>query len=164
MSITRIGRLRDYGIFRDFTWPSNLPEFGRYNLIYAWNWSGKTTLSRLFRALEDRTAPVAGQVTVIVDGHKVSNENFGQVAVPIRVFNRDFVAESVFPTEGDVAPIFILGKQKQVDQLETTLAQQQTKLRHDRKKLTDGETELDKFCIDRAKVIKETLTTPTHNN
>ena len=47
MTITRIGRLRNYGVFRDFTWPSDLPEFAQFNLIYGWNWSGKTTLSKM---------------------------------------------------------------------------------------------------------------------
>lgn len=49
--ITKINRLRHPGVLRDFTWPADLPSFGRYNLIYGWNGSGKTTLSNLFRAL-----------------------------------------------------------------------------------------------------------------
>ncbi len=70
MSIIRIERLRDYGIFRDFTWPDDLPAFGRYNLIYGWSWSGKTTLSRLFRALEARMHEASDSLTraVIVIG------------------------------------------------------------------------------------------------
>ena len=46
-----MSRLRGCGVFRNFGWPTDLPEFGRHNLIYGWNGTGKTTLSRLFRDL-----------------------------------------------------------------------------------------------------------------
>lgn len=162
MAITRIARLRDCGVFRDFTWPRDLPEFGRYNLIYGWNGSGKTTLSRLFRALEARTPPSTGLVTVSIDGRDVSNGEFPQVSLAVRVFNRDFMKESVFPAQGDVSPIFVLGKQnvekqKQADQHRASLAEVETKLDSERQKKSRAEDALDKFCIDRAKVIKETL-------
>ena len=55
MPIDRIKRLHDCRVFRDFTWPTELPDFARYNLIYGWNGSGKTTLSRVLRALETKT-------------------------------------------------------------------------------------------------------------
>ncbi len=86
MSIDRISRLRDYGVFRDFTWPGNLADFGKYNLIYGWNGSGKTTLSRVFRALERRAPLMTGQATVRIDGNEVSNDAFPQVTTPVRVF------------------------------------------------------------------------------
>ncbi len=168
MSINRIKHLRDCGVFRDFTWPGDLPALGPYNLIYGWNGSGKTTLSRLFRALEARTAPPNGQVTVTVDDRDLSNGDFGQVTLPIRVFNRDFMAESVFPTGGDVAPIFVLGKknvekQKQVEQLKATLTEEQTKLGGNRLKKTEAESALDRFGIDKAKAIKDMLRSPGSN-
>jgi wobble nucleotide-excising tRNase len=60
--------MRNCGVFRDFSWPSDLSDFGRYNLIYGWNGSGKTTLSRLFRALENKTALPSGEATVTTGG------------------------------------------------------------------------------------------------
>jgi len=96
MPIDRISRLRDYGIFRNFTWPGDLSEFGRYNMIYGWNGSGKTMLSRLFCALGQRTPPSIGQASVRINGNDVNGDAFSQVTVPVRVFNRDFVNESVF--------------------------------------------------------------------
>ena len=162
MSITRIARLRDYGVFHDFTWPHDLPEFGRYNLIYGWNGTGKTMLSRLFHALEAKTPPSTGQVTMSVNGRDVSNTEFPRVSIAVRVFNRDFVQDSVFPTEGDVAPIFVIGKQnvekqKLVGQLKALLSKTEEKLDSERQKKSRAESALDKLCIDRAKVIKNTL-------
>lgn len=168
MTIERIARLNDCWVFRDFTWPGDLPGFARYNLIYGWNASGKTALSRLFRALEAKTAPPDGQVIVTVNGRDVSNDEFAQVTLPVRVFNRDFIAESVFPTDGDVAPIFVLGKenvekQKQVEQLKKTLADEQAKLANNRQNRANVKKTLRTFCTDKGGVIREVLRSPGTN-
>ncbi|HUU90038.1 MAG TPA: AAA family ATPase [Phycisphaerae bacterium] len=162
MSITRIARLRDYGVFRNFTWPSDLPEFGRYNLVYGWNGTGKTMLSRLFRDLEAKTPPSTGQVSMSVNGRDVSNAEFSEVSVAVRVFNRDFVQDTVFPAAGDVAPIFVLGKQnvekqKEVERLKASLAKAQADGDSNYGKSLRAGFNLDRFCINRAKVIKDTL-------
>ena len=121
--IQKITRLDHPGVLRNFKWPSDLPEFGRFNLIYGWNGSGKTTLSRLFRHLEQRSVPSTGQVVFCIRGNDVASDTFPEIGVQVRVFNRDFVNESVFPTGGgDVPPIFVVGKesvekQKEVDRL-----------------------------------------------
>ncbi len=49
--IQQIDHLRDFGIYRNFQW-GGLSVFAKRNLIYGWNYSGKTTLSRLFQVLE----------------------------------------------------------------------------------------------------------------
>ena len=46
--LTEITKLKNFGIFTDFTWLPELPQFKKRNLIYGWNYSGKTTLSKLF--------------------------------------------------------------------------------------------------------------------
>jgi len=160
--IERFSRMKDCGIFRNFEWPKDLPEFGRYNLIYGWNGTGKTTLSRILRCLEKRTKP-SGQVTIALDGRDVRGDDFPNVTVPIRVFNRDFVHESVFPVEGgDIPPIFVLGaesveKQKKLEQLKGERAQAQERLDSASFTKQKADREFDQFCIDRARVIKETL-------
>ncbi len=169
MPIDRILRLRDYAVFRDFTWPAALPDFGKYNLIYGWNGSGKTTLSRLLRALERRAPLTTGQATVRIDGNDVSNDAFPQVTTPVRVFNRDFVQESVFPIGGgDVPPIFVIGKdsvdkQKEADRLKGERTTTESSLATARTKKQDAERAFDRFCIDRAKVIKDRLRSPGSN-
>lgn len=163
MAISHIVRLRHPGVLRDFTWSGDLPTFGRYNLIYGWNGSGKTIISKLFRALETRTAPATGEITLSINAVNVSGHDFGQATLPVRVFNRDFVTESVFPIGGgDVSPIFVVGresvqKQKEVEQLKENLARLQTALESGRSKERDAERALDKHCIDRATVIRDTL-------
>lgn len=166
--IKRISRLRDCGIFRDFQWPKDLPEFGRYNLIYGWNGTGKTTLSRILRCLEKR-AKTEGTVAVVVDSRDISGEQFPEVELAIRVFNRDFINENVFPVGGgDLPPIFVLGaesveKQKEVERLKVERAEAQAKLKTARTTRQEAERHFDQFCIGRARVIKDTLRSSGQN-
>jgi wobble nucleotide-excising tRNase len=92
--IRRIQHIKAFGVFKDFQWPAGLPDFKQFNLIYGWNYSGKTTLSRAFRCFEQKLphADFAGaQVQLKADDgtvHHLSNPN----AAPVfRVFNSDFV-------------------------------------------------------------------------
>lgn len=50
--ITKINKIKDFGIFKDFKWNSDIDAFKKDNLIFGWNYSGKTTLSMLFQNLE----------------------------------------------------------------------------------------------------------------
>jgi wobble nucleotide-excising tRNase len=167
--IARIARLRKFGVFRDFSWPSDLPEFGRYNLIYGWNGTGKTTISRLLRALEQRRQPESGLVSLVIDGSEVRAEDFQRSTLPIRVFNRDFIEESVFRRDGgELRPIFVFGKdsvekQKEVDRLKNQRSTAQAKLQDARKSKQEAERNFDRFCIDRARNIKETLRSSGEN-
>ena len=163
MGVDRIVRLRDCGIFRDFSWPTRLPDFGRFNLIYGWNATGKTTLSEVFRCLELRRSPELGEAVLLVNGNEIRGADFASATVLIRVFNRRFIDESVFRFDGhDMAPIYVLGKES---------AEKQNQLEMLRKEFSDAEVErdvaqksnvkavneFDRFCTDRAKVIKDTL-------
>lgn len=166
--IHRISSLKNCGIFRNFAWPSDLPDLGQFNLIYGWNGTGKTTLSRVLRCLEKQIKPM-GQVTVALDGQNLQGEDFPNVTVPIRVFNREFTAESVFPVGGgDLPPIFVLGaesveKQKEVERLKGERTTAQSRLDSVRSTKQKAERELDQFCIDRARVIKDTLRSSGQN-
>lgn len=160
--ITNISRLRHPGVLRDFSWPADLPSFGRYNLIYGWNGSGKTTLSNLFRALELRKQP-EGEVTLATANSSITGNEFAQSALPVRVFNRDFVAANVFPVGGgEVPPIFVLGeesaeKQAQVEQLKEEKTSAQGTIDAAKHEKAKAERALDKHCVDRATIIRETL-------
>lgn len=164
--IEKIKRLRHPGVLNDFAWPDGLPTFGRFNLVYGWNGSGKTTLSRMFRCLEQRIAPQEGQVQLQVDGVSIDGSGFPGSTLPVRVFNRDFINESVFPTGGgDVPPILVVGKenverQKEANRIKGQLTAKRASLDEARATQQRAERGLEKHCADRAKVIKDTLRVP----
>lgn len=162
MTINRIKAMQVYGVFRDFVWPGDLPGFGRYNLIYGWNGSGKTTLSRLFRSLCDEMLLVEGEATLTVNNHDVEISEFFDPNLPIRVFNRDFIQENILSTEGEVDPIFFLGKenvegQREVQRLRKIEERQISQINKAREKQDNAEKDLENFCKDQAKFIKLTL-------
>lgn len=167
--ITKIARLKHPGVLGDFTWPSDLHIFSRFNLIYGWNGSGKTILSRVFRALEQRDVYSPGEVTLCVDNRQVTGQDFPTTTVPVRVFNRDFVNETVFPVSGgDLPPIFVIGtesveKQKEVERLKKELSVAKTELESRQLEKQAAERQLDKYCIDRASVIRDTLRSSGQN-
>lgn len=161
--IEKIVRLKHPGVLRDFSWSIDLPSFGRFNLIYGWNGCGKTTISRILRSLELRSVPLKGEVKLRINGVDVDGKDFSNATIPVRVFNRDFVNESVFPVGGgDVPPIFVVGKesvekQKEVDRLKALRLNKENELVNARNTLKKDEEALDRHCVERAKAIKNLL-------
>lgn len=161
--IDRISKLKHPGVLHDFTWPKDLATFGRYNLIYGWNGSGKTTISRLFHAIETRTAPTNCEAEVSIYGQVLHGSAFSQATLPVRVFNRDFVAANVTQTPGgDVPPILVLGedsveKQGQVEELKASLREAILKRDKRRAQRASDERTLDGHCISQARVVKDAL-------
>jgi len=95
--IKKINRIKNFGIFKDFKW-DHLDDFKKNNLIYGWNYSGKTTLSMLFQYLEFK-----GQNKYFPDSEfeiNVSNANNSQIfnhnnidnfPFQIKVFNSEYI-------------------------------------------------------------------------
>lgn len=166
--ITRIDRLRGCGIFRDFTWAADLEEFSRYNLIYGWNGTGKSTLGRLLRCIQQRTPPSTGEVTIRLGNTDIRGDQFGSATIPIRVFNKEFVAESVFPVGSPASPIFVLGRenveaQRRIEELRTNLLTAQRTLDAAYATKRTADINLDQFCVTQTRTIKELLRSPGQN-
>src|SRR5690606_31776697 len=123
---------------------------------------------RVFRALEQRVAPATGEIALEINGRQTDGQDFHQATVPVRVFNRDFVNESVFPIGGgEVPPIFVVGKesverQRQVDRLKAERAEKEAALRKARSNVQQAERNLDRHCVERAQTIKGALRVPGH--
>lgn len=165
MKISRIQKASNYRIFRNFSWPNDLPDFSRFNVIYGWNGSGKTSLSNLFRHIQRRQAMTDGQVEILIDQTRVFGADFSTAALPaLRVFNRDAVDRNIFEqVNQQFPPVFFLGedsvdKQQKIEALNKQLdAKVQDVSRWDRKK-SDATSALESLCSEEAKGIKNLLT------
>ena len=163
--VTRISRIRNLGVFRQFDWPSGLADFERYNLIYGWNWSGKTLLSRVFASLQRDRLPECEDITVgLSEGGSLRRQDFGTASqhVMVRVFNRDFVDESVFGAQGLVGPIVVLGAesvgmQKDLAAVNGEIETKRTQLSNKTNLRAQKRSALGTFCTDGARVVRETL-------
>jgi wobble nucleotide-excising tRNase len=110
--IRRIQHIKAFGVFEDFQWPPGLPEFKQFNLIYGWNYSGKTTLSRAFRCFELKLPHVdfaGAQVQLKADDGTVHHLSAANAAPVFRVFNSDFIRENLSFADGSATPILVLG-------------------------------------------------------
>lgn len=114
--IKKLKKADQFGIFQKYTWDNNLNDFAKYNLIYGWNYSGKTILSRIFRCFELNEIHkdyLDGSFEIEdADGKKI-NQNKLEQSPAIRVFNSDFIKENLKWAEEaeEIEPIFMLGKE-----------------------------------------------------
>lgn len=53
MIFKKINKIKNFGIFQNFKWDSSTPEFQKHNIFYGWNYSGKSTISRIFACFEN---------------------------------------------------------------------------------------------------------------
>lgn len=118
--ILRINRLRQFGIFTDYN-GSGIQQFGRYNLIYGWNGTGKSTLSNVFSCLENRSLipRFAGAQFSIAqeDGTSLTEANLAASQLNVHVFNQRFIHENI-NWDKSVKSILLIAKDK-IDDLQT---------------------------------------------
>lgn len=162
--IKRIEFITQFGIFRDFRWHENLPEFAKLNLIYGWNYSGKTTLSRIFQALEHKklsTEYSAARFQLLTeDGSQVSSADLS-ASPAVRVFNRDYVGAN-FSGDYSAPAIFIVGEEnialrKRLEQLTKRRACVERIARDFSEKQKAITNELDRLGTDKARYIRHLL-------
>jgi wobble nucleotide-excising tRNase len=102
----KIKTITDMAVYKNFDWDKTVRDannriavFKSVNIIYGRNYSGKTTLSRVFRACE--TGQISNKYTnpsfsiELYDGSEFKSENIPFVGSKIRVFNEDFVRDNL---------------------------------------------------------------------
>lgn len=163
--IKGISKIKGLGVFENYTKPGGMQEFGVKNLIYGWNYSGKTTLSRLFAQLESKTLnpDLSGcSFTIEADGDPITELNFTKSNLTVRVFNSDFIRDNLNFTGQSFKPILLLGKesdeaQKKLDHCEDMIDRAQGKARSYAKEAGDLESAFSTAKTATAAMIKKTI-------
>ncbi|MDR0971050.1 MAG: AAA family ATPase [Bacteroidales bacterium] len=132
--ITKVN-ISNFGLFNDFQWTKRLNDsnFQEVNIIYGRNYSGKTTLSRIFRCFEQHVIPKnysESRFEIIDDNNNsytqdnISTNNF------VRVYNTDFVNDNLSwlhdDKNGSIRPFTLLGSdnisaKKRIENIEKEL-------------------------------------------
>ena len=146
--IERIDKIKKFGLVKDYKWNTNLPNFSQYNLIYGWNYSGKTTLSRIFRCveLEKIHSDFQNAEFKLADdqNNKVTHNQLDKSPYQLRVFNTDYVEEHLDWNSQEADPIFLLGKENIALQEQIKLKKQEiTKLSNEHINNKDEKSRLD---------------------
>lgn len=97
--------IASFGSFQGLDWKKTVrdggrtvQDFKRLNIIYGRNYSGKTTLSRIFRSLETRKVPLnyfGSSFSVAGDKGAVTHAGLLAHNYDVRVYNRDFVTDNL---------------------------------------------------------------------
>ncbi len=121
--IKEISKIDNLAVFNKFEWDKCVLDknghpisFGKINILYGRNYSGKTTLSKIFQSIENHSLPDKydnPQFEVVNDdGTTITQDTISTVSTPIRVFNEDFIRTNLrflLDPNGEIAPFAILG-------------------------------------------------------
>jgi len=132
--IKKINTIKNMAVFKDFRWADSLEDFKHINVFYGRNYSGKTTISRIFRAFE--VGSISDKYNSpqfnleLSNGKNLTDGALSSHGQTIRVFNEDFVKENLsFITDderGTINSFAILGEnntkiEKEIKQAEIEL-------------------------------------------
>lgn len=163
-------KLEDFGIFKNSS-PSGkiVPEFRRFDLVYGWNRSGKTTFSRGFTSCEHKTMfpdYTSGKLKITLsDGTEITHLNLSGCDLPIKVFNPDFVRANIAFDDANehMKPIVYIGEEdieskKKLDEALGKKYGLQKAFEDAEKTKREKENAEDKFRITTAQSITPVLT------
>lgn len=106
--ITKIKKIKNLGIFLDYSVSNTLTEFKKYNLIYGWNGSGKTTLTRLFDCFQDGRHGEYPNLEYELECGATRFRQGQPCDKKIRVFNQDYVSKNIKILEGKANSISVV--------------------------------------------------------
>ncbi|WP_442783150.1 ATP-binding protein [Collimonas fungivorans] len=156
-----INRLRHFGIFTDFN-GTQIEKFGKYNLVYGWNGTGKSTLSNLFSCFELRSLiprfNTAQFSITLDDGSTITEATLSASQLNIHVFNQRFIHENI-DWDKSVKSILLIAKEKidDLQKLEKLKGELQSKRKSHGDKLIEVKKQreaLEKFLTNAAKKMK----------
>ncbi|MCT7553641.1 AAA family ATPase [Aliarcobacter butzleri] len=100
--IRQIKNIKNFGIFKNFLWTTDLLEFKKFNLFYGWNGSGKTTLSKLFTMLEQKhdldllKNLTNYEFSILEEDNKtITNKNYQSNDLKLFVYNEIFKERNI---------------------------------------------------------------------
>lgn len=166
--IKRINHIKNFGVFQNYRRSGDIQDFTNLNIIYGWNYSGKTTISRVFQHFE-RTEKNPDFSSAEFEFETYSGDKFTEQKQSIddrtiRTFNADFIKNNLKWDGSSFDPIqvLLLGK----DSIEAEKAiieknERQNKYNEKKKEISAEINNLTNAILDglsnRASQIKTTL-------
>lgn len=98
--IKKIKSIKNFAVFANYQADGNIRDFNDVNILYGWNYSGKTSLSRLFSFL-DKSATIDSEFSgieykvVLENEYELLHSNRETSPLNIRVFNSDFIKDNL---------------------------------------------------------------------
>ena len=93
----RVDEIKSFGVFKDYVWNDveelKSTEFKEINILYGENYSGKTTLSRLFGVFQNKELPIGIEqpnFSISYEQIDYTHNNFESFPHNVVVYNEDF--------------------------------------------------------------------------
>jgi wobble nucleotide-excising tRNase len=131
--------IQNFGLFQEYKWNQNIGGdpatdiFKKLNIIYGRNYSGKTTLSRIFRCIEKgelhKNCPDGRFSIINSSGVDITEANLN-CSYKVRVYNSDFIKDDLSwlhdNENGEIRAFTLLGSaniavQKRISEIENEL-------------------------------------------
>lgn len=109
--LVKVGKVKNLGVFADYTWGAQLSSFERFNVIYGDNGSGKTTFSRLLDCLKTGSHDEYPTLEYRIESQSGDLVHGQPAARKIRVFNADYVQLNIGPMDSPLKPILVIGEE-----------------------------------------------------
>lgn len=114
--------IKSFGSYSDFVWKDRIrnsknevEDFRKLNILYGRNYSGKTTLSRIFRSFETGHVPskiALPDFKLVTNDGELKPSDVSKENSDVRVYNKDFISDNLsflIDDEGHISPIAIIG-------------------------------------------------------
>ncbi|MBO0341013.1 AAA family ATPase [Flagellimonas profundi] len=162
--ISKIEFIKDFGILKDISNTGQIQGFEKYNLIYGWNGSGKSTFSKLFNCLKSKTLNDSFKKGAFSfrtdDGIVLNSKSIDNIpeGLKIEVFNEHFVDENIDWDNITKKLLYISKKKvedkKNLDNLTDEFNSLEVEINKKENEIEKTANELDTFLINGAKEIK----------
>lgn len=159
--INKLGRFNNFNF-------SGVDDFKRFNVLYGWNYSGKTTLSRAFKVFDNKKIPEHYDdgfdfTLEKIDGSNLNpNTETDRNSLQTKVFNSDYVEENLFFKDTGASNILVLADNAQetmskIEQLTSEIKSNIANITKFKNQQKENKTYLEKRRTEEACKIKENL-------
>ncbi|MFR1646695.1 AAA family ATPase [Faecalibacillus intestinalis] len=161
ISINKLGRFNKFYF-------DNVNEFKRFNILYGWNYSGKTTLSRAFMTFDTKKIPEHYEngfdfTLIRNDGSSLNPNNETDInSLQTKVFNYDYVENNLFFKDTGASNILVLADNAQETMTKIEELSNEINLRYKdiikfKEQQTEYQTYLENKRSDESRKIKNNL-------
>lgn len=165
--LIKLKELKDYRFFQNFKWDEDrCALFSRYNIIYGWNGTGKTTLCDFLKELEKgQFSEPSPKFTLLfqntIDGKSVlgTQNNINDIPFKIRVYHNRYVQDTIAEVD-KVKHIFAVGtgqneRVEEIRELKVKSRKEESDLQVQKAKLAALESQLEQLKTKKAAEIKK---------
>lgn len=157
-------KINNFGPYKNYF--NNSIVFGAFNLLLGWNYSGKTTLSRIFACFDNKKLPINYDVIDFelyddsLPAKKITQNNLSELKT--KVFNIDYIKNNLIYEQQNATNIIVLTDNatnilKKLSDLESQIRNLNSQVYNYKTQLQGSERKINQLYTNSAREIAEKL-------